>query len=253
MEKILVAGGTGAMGVYLVPKLVARGYEVTVTHNDARLLERAQGANYIKTDMYDMGAVRELLGAGYDGVIDFMVYDTGAFGRYAPLYLDKTGQYISLSSYRVFANEETPIRETSPQLINACKDEEFRYSNDYPIYKAKGECFLRGWHGKNYTIVRPAITYSKRRCQLINLERPQIFGAIKKNEPIVLCNEAMNVQATMSWAGDVAEMLARLFFNSAAFGEDFNVSTAEHRTWGEIFSVFTAIIERDSVEIRFYR
>ncbi|MFR2945089.1 MAG: NAD-dependent epimerase/dehydratase family protein, partial [Lachnospiraceae bacterium] len=51
MEKILVAGGTGAMGVYLVPKLVARGYEVTVTHNDARLLERAQGANYIKTDM----------------------------------------------------------------------------------------------------------------------------------------------------------------------------------------------------------
>lgn len=104
MEKILVAGGTGAMGVYLVPKLVARGYEVTVTHNDARLLERAQGANYIKTDMYDMGAVRELLGAGYDGVIDFMVYDTGAFGRYAPLYLDKTGQYISLSSYRVFAN-----------------------------------------------------------------------------------------------------------------------------------------------------
>lgn len=241
MEKILVAGGTGAMGVYLVPKLVARGYEVTVTHNDARLLERAQGANYIKTDMYDMGAVRELLGAGYDGVIDFMVYDTGAFGRYAPLYLDKTGQYISLSSYRVFANEETPIRETSPQLLNACKDEEFRYSNDYPIYKAKGECFLRGWRGKNYTIVRPAITYSKRRCQLINLERPQIFGAIKKNKPIVLCNEAMNVQATMSWAGDVAEMLARLFFNSAAFGEDFNVTTAEHCTWGEIAGYYADI------------
>lgn len=45
----------------------------------------------------------------------------------------------------------------------------------------------------------------------------------------------------MSWAGDVAEMLARLFFNSAAFGEDFNVSTAEHRTWGEIAGYYADI------------
>ena len=30
MKKILVLGGTGAMGVYLVPKLIERGYAVDV-------------------------------------------------------------------------------------------------------------------------------------------------------------------------------------------------------------------------------
>lgn len=34
MKKVLVIGGTGAMGTYLVPKLVERGYKVDVIAND---------------------------------------------------------------------------------------------------------------------------------------------------------------------------------------------------------------------------
>lgn len=241
MKKVLVIGGTGAMGTYLVPKLVERGFDVTVTHNDEMLTDETRGAKYIKLDMFDLEAVKELLKGNFDGVVDFMIYDTSTFMKYSPLYLDKTGHYISFSSYRVFADSDVPITENSPQLLNVSNDELFRYSNDYAIHKAKGECFLRGWKNKNWTIVRPAITYSKRRCQLITLERQHIFGAMKQGRPIVLCDKALDVQATMSWAGDVAEMLTRLLFNEKAFGEDFNVTTSEHHTWGEVAEYYKDI------------
>ena len=37
MKRILVIGGTGAMGTYLVPLLAKSGYSVTVIANDAVL------------------------------------------------------------------------------------------------------------------------------------------------------------------------------------------------------------------------
>ena len=36
MKRVLVLGGTGAMGVYLVPKLAGMGYKVDVAATDKR-------------------------------------------------------------------------------------------------------------------------------------------------------------------------------------------------------------------------
>ena len=41
------------------------------------------------------------------------------------MLLDNTDQLIFLSSYRVYADEEHPIKETSPQLLNVVKDQYF--------------------------------------------------------------------------------------------------------------------------------
>ena len=59
---------------------------------------------------------------------------------------------------------------------------------------------------------------------------------------MLLPKEAMNVQATMSWAGDVAMMIARLILNSAAYGETYTVSTAEHHPWEEVASYYEKLI-----------
>lgn len=45
----------------------------------------------------------------------------------------------------------------------------------------------------------------------------------------------------MSWAGDVADMIARVLFNEKALGEDFNITTVEHHTWGEIAEYYADI------------
>ena len=249
MKKVLAIGGTGAMGTYLVPKLVERGYKVDVIANDAVLPEDSANLTYRKADMYDTDTVREVLKNNYDGVVDFMIYDEKAISHYLPIYLDNADHYIYFSSYRVFADKEHPIVESSPLAADASDDLDYRYANDYAIYKAKGEKLLRGYGRNNWTIVRPAITYSKKRCQLMTLERQHILKYLDAGKPIPLCEAAKNVQGTMSWAGDVAEMLARLLFNPAALKEDFNVTTSEHHAWDEIAGYYKDIFGLDHVYV----
>ena len=50
------------------------------------------------------------------------------------------------------------------------RDSEFFATPDYSLYKAKGEEYLKNSGKNNWTIVRPAVTYSKRRVQLVTLE-----------------------------------------------------------------------------------
>ena len=249
MKKVLVIGGTGAMGTYLVPKLIERGYKVDVIANDAVLPENGANLTYRKADMYDMKEIRETLKNKYDGVVDFMIYDDTKIAHYLPVYLDNTDHYIYFSSYRVFADEEHPIVESSPLGADVSTDPDYRYANDYGIYKAKGEKLIRGYGRNNWTIVRPAITYSKKRCQLMTLERNHILKYLDEGKPVPLCEGAKDVQGTMSWGGDVAEMLARLLFNPAAIKEDFNVTTSEHHTWDEIAGYYKDIFGLDHVYV----
>ena len=73
MKKILVPGGTGAMGVYLVPELLKMGYQVDVIS----LVDKEKdhpNVRYIKDNACDIDIMREYLKNDYDAVVDFMVY-----------------------------------------------------------------------------------------------------------------------------------------------------------------------------------
>ena len=63
--RIFVAGGTGAVGRYLVPALVAAGHEVTATsRTQAGLaLLDSQGASGVCLDVYDADAVQRTVAA----------------------------------------------------------------------------------------------------------------------------------------------------------------------------------------------
>ncbi len=238
MKKVLVIGGTGAMGVYVVPKLCDLGYEVDVISMD-RVESTRPNLRYMTLDGKDPSVMSEILKNGYDGVVDFMIYnDIKTFPDIAEMYLDSTDHYMFFSTYRVFANEEHPIVESSPRLLDASKDEALLASDDYSIYKAQSENYLRSTDHKNWTILRPAITYSSKRCQLITYERNRILPFIRSGEPIPLFDQALSVHGTMSWAGDVGEMIARLLFNDKALCEDFNLTTSEHHTWGEVADIY---------------
>ena len=246
MKKVLVLGATGAMGTYLVPKLIERGYEVDAVTIDDVVSDTA-GLKYFKENAIDEAVITERLKKGYDGIVDFMIYNNWniPFKNRMPLLLENTDHYMYLSSYRVFANEETPITERSPRLLDVAKDPEFLVSDDYSLYKARGENALRESEYKNYTILRPAITYSKKRSQLVTLERKNWLPALRENRPVLLPENAKNIEGTMSWAGDVAEMIARLLFNDSALCEDFNLTTSEHHKWGEIAEYYKELFGLD--------
>lgn len=240
-KKILVPGGTGAMGVYLIPELLKMGYQVDVIALDVGET-KSDALRYIQADAKNYDFIAEQLKNGYDAVVDFMLYPKREeYERFLPLYLNNTQHYIYLSSYRVYANEEQPVKETSPRLLDVSTDQVLLSSGDYCIYKAQGEDFLRSSEFDHFTIIRPAITYSKRRFQLITMEYPLVVRRMLEGKTLVLPEAAMNVQATMSWAGDVAKMIARLLLNPKAYRETYSVCTAEHHTWGEIAEMYARI------------
>ena len=240
MKKILVLGATGAMGKYLVPLLASRGYQI-----DAVALDTAPydfpNVNNIQADTGDLKTYMSLVNNNYDGIIDFLIYPTSNLTQRLPFIADNCGHYIFLSTYRVYDNKELPLKESSPRIFDTGDDPIIRYSDDYCIYKARGEEVIKLQQKKNWTIIRPAITYSYLRNQLVTLEANDTVGRARLGKTVVLPEQAKNVRATMSWAGDVAKMIAGILFNPDALGETYTVSTAEHHSWGEIADYYKDI------------
>lgn len=235
--KVLVLGGTGAMGRYCVPELLRLGHKVDVAALDS-IESDNPNLRYIVGNVKEEGVTEKLLKEGrYDAVIDFMTYGTNEFKGMYDLFLNNTKHYIFLSSCRVFA-DCPPITERSPRLLDVCNDPVFMATDDYALYKAREEDMLRNSGKKNWTIVRPATTFSTGRYQLVTLEAPDFVHRMRMGKTVVLPEEAMDKEATLGWGGDVGVMIARLALNDEAYGEDFNVATGEHHTWREIAEMY---------------
>ena len=239
--KILVLGGTGAMGVYLVPELCDMGYQVDVISLDDVKSDR-ENLTYTVGNCMDNDYLAKVLERGYDAIVDFLIYSGHRFDPRLDLLLSNTKHYIYLSSYRVYADEQVPITESAPRLWDVSPDKDLLASDDYCIYKAKGEDSLHASKYNNYTIIRPAPTFSKRRFQLVTLEGNVLIRRALEGKPVLLPIEAKNVQATMSWGGDVGRMIARLVLNEKAMGNTYTTSTAEHHTWGEIAEYYVDLV-----------
>lgn len=239
-KRILILGATGAMAVYLIPKLIKDGYII-----DGVSLEDVESDNenltYIKHNAYDLDFLKELLKNDYDAIVDFMIYNSVEFYKeYYNLFLNSTKHYIFLSTYRVYA-DDAPLHEKAKRLLDIERPDDFVTEYEYSIYKAEEEDLLNNSEYQNYTIIRPAITYSKRRFQLTILEANVLIYRMMQGKTVVLPKSAMDKQATMSWANDVAQMISQIILNPKAMGETYNVSTSEHMTWGEVAEIYKEI------------
>ena len=240
MKKILILGATGAMATYLIPELLNEGHTVVGVALDDAVVS---GENYthIIANAMDLDFLSAELAKGYDGIVDFMIYKSKElFEKYYKLFLDNCEHYIFLSTYRVYAGSY-PIKEESPRLLDVEKPDDFVYDFEYSIYKAESENLLMASDYNNFTIVRPAITYSKRKFQLTTLEAGTVVARMLAGKPLVLPESAMDCEATMSWAGDVAKMLKAILFNKKAMREAYTLSTAEHHTWRDIADIYARI------------
>ena len=240
MRKILVLGATGAMAVYLIPELLKKGYSVVGVSLD-EAISYDENLKYITADAKDFDFLKEQLENNFDAVVDFMNYNnTEDYKRYYKLFIENTKHYIFLSSYRVYA-DDAPLSETSNRLLDVERPADFMTENEYSIYKAEEENFINASGYDNYSIQRPAITYSKRRFQLVTLEADVLIYRMLKGKTVVLPESAMQKEATMSWAGDVAKMIAAIVLNPKAFGQTYNVSTAEHMKWADVAKIYQEI------------
>lgn len=246
-KRYLLLGGTGAMGHYLCDELLSRGAEVHVTSRHARA--SSGRLHYVHGDAHDTAFLQGVMRAVRpDVVVDFMVYGTREFeARYRDL-LAGCGHYVFLSSYRVFADSR-PLVESSPRLLDVCTDAAYLQTDEYGLSKARQENLLRASGVRNWTIVRPSITYSKSRFQFGCLEAGLLVFRALQGVPVAMPAEMLDKQATLTWAKDVARLIAGLAGNPAAMGEDFNVVTSESHTWREIAEIYRRAIGLEVREV----
>ena len=166
--RVLVLGGTGAIGSHIVHELANGGCEVVVTSRTHR--ESRASVSYRQGNARELQFVKELLTERWDAIVDFMVYTTEEFRERVHLLLESTKQYLFLSSARVFAASKDPLTESSARLKDVIADEEYLLSDEYALSKARQEDLLKS-SGCNWTIIRPYITYDENRLQLGVMEK----------------------------------------------------------------------------------
>ena len=241
-KRVLLIAGGGTLGGYASQELLKRSYAVDVIAlNECVSLNR--NLTWIKQSVTDE-LLNELFKANrYDTIVDFIHYNNPE--NYKPrgkMLLDNTDQLIFLSSYRVYADEEHPIKETSPQLLNVVKDQYFLENEKYAIPKSHNENFLRASGKKNWTIIRPLISFSHFRLDLVTTGAPELLNRSKAGKPILLPEKARYLTSGVGWAGNIGKMIAALVGNEKAIGEAFTLGTGEQNTWDQVADMYADLL-----------
>ncbi len=240
--KILIFGGTGAMGEPLVKKLANDGHEVYVTSRKIRKYS-FDNIHCITGNAHNMDFLSQVLKERYDVLVDFMNYTFSELKERLDLILNSVGHYIFLSSCRVFARSDVPITENTPRLLDVCKDKDFLSSGEYSLTKAREENYILSSKQKNWTIIRPTVTYNSHRLQLGCYELKDWIYRPLNNRPLIFFDDLADKLTSMTYGGDVANGISYLIENPDAKGEVVNIASPESKTWSEILDIYKAVIE----------
>lgn len=240
--KVLILGGTGAMGKPLVEILANQGLDVYVTSRKRRT-SNLEKIHYLYGNAHDISFVSSVLKDHYDVMIDFMSYTLREFEQRVSLFLSSVGQYIFLSSCRVYAESSVSITEESPRLLDMCKDEEYIAPEEYALAKAREENILYASEYENWTIVRPTITYNSHRLQLGCYELEHWLYRALRGRPIVFFDDLLEKKTPMTYGEDVARGISYLIGCQAALSETVQIATPETMKWKDILKLYVDVLD----------
>lgn len=242
--RILLLGGTGAMGVSLKSILSEQGDDVYITSRSFHKEE--ENIHYLLGDAHNENFMSDVLKDRYDAIVDFMIYRSGEFAERANRLLNATDQYIFTSSSRVYADSDKPITEATPRLLDVCKDEWYLITDEYALAKAREENVLFHSGQDNWTIIRPYITYNVERLQLGAIEKDLWLYRALHGRSIPFPKDIANCQTTMTYGADVALAIAGLIGNKKASGEAFHITGTEHMAWSDVLDIYLKALEMET-------
>ena len=244
--RILILGGTGAMGVYLVKILSkVKDVEVIVTSRFSR--QDFAHVRFVKGNAREDSFISSLLtDMHYDVIVDFMNYNYEEFESRHQMLLSSTDHYVFLSSSRVYDYSSTPLREDSPRLLDTTTDDTFLATNRYALRKAREENMLIRSGYTNYTIIRPYITYSERRLQLGICEKEDWLWRVLHDKEILFSANVLDKKTTLTFGKDVSQGIANIVLCGHPTGMPVHITTEETMTWGEILELYRVIIKKET-------
>lgn len=245
-KKILLIAGGGTLGTHTGRELLRLGARVEVICPEEKVSDHANLRFYqsLATDEF----LTKLFSKNhYDAIVNFIHYeDPTEYRRVYPMLRAACDQLVFLSSYRVYADEMHPITEDAPRLYDVLKDEEFLAQDTYAIPKSKCEDFLRAECADDpWTIVRPVISFSDRRLDLVLYCGKSTIHAAESGRTLILPESVRDLHAGLDWAGNSGKLIAHLLCKKAALGGTFNIYSGHGMTWGEVAEAYHDAIGLD--------
>ena len=242
-KRVLLIAGGGTLGTYTAEELLRLGAYVDVVcpEEKSSTNERLHFYRGLATDEF----LKEIFAAHrYDGIVNFIHYpDEKEYFRVHGFLMSHTDHLIFLSSYRVYANEQHPVTEDAPRLYDVIADDpEFLATENYAVPKSKCEDFLRNEHaGEHWTIVRPVISFSDRRLDLLLYSGDEIPQYAARGEEMVLPAMVKDFTAGIDWAGNSGKLIANLLFKEHTFGQTYTIYSGHGMTWDEVAGDYAAL------------
>jgi len=238
-KKVLLIAGGGTLGTYVSEELLRLGAivevicpEEKISENERLVFHQSLATEELLKDLFSR--------KHYDGIVNFIHYkEVDDYKRIHPLLIENTDHLIFLSSYRVYADEQHPITETAPRLYDVITDTEFLETEKYAVSKSKCEDYLKNERsGEPWTIVRPVISFSHKRLDLLMYSGDTVVRCAKEGKELLLPMIARDYTAGLDWAGNSGKLIANLLFKPDAIGEAFSIYSGHGLTWGEIASIY---------------
>ena len=240
-KKILILGGTGAMGSSLSLILADKGNEVYVTTRSDKKSD--SNIHYIKGNAHDNSFLSDILKVKFDSIVDFMNYQIQELSNERiNLLLSNTEHYIFLSSARVYGYSDTPITEKTSRLLDCSEDKEYLETEEYALAKAREKNILRSFPQKNWTIIRPYITYNTERLQLGVLEKEQWLYRALHGRTILFFKDIGEHLTTLTYGYDLANILALILGKKESFGETYHITNSESLKWNDILNCYKEVL-----------
>lgn len=242
-KRVLLIAGGGTLGTYVSEELLRHGASVEVicpeekfSDNERLTFHQSLATEELLRDLFSK--------KHYDGIVNFIHYkEAEVYKKIHPLLIANTDHLIFLSSYRVYADEQHPITEEAPRLMDVVKNTDFLENEDYAVPKSKCEDYLRNEHADEpWTIVRPVISFSERRMDLFMYSGDRVLRAADQGEELLLPQYARNYTAGLDWSGNSGKLIANLLFKPDAIGETFTIYSGHGLTWGQVAEAYQKTI-----------
>lgn len=242
-KRVLLVAGGGTLGTYTAKELLRLGHFVDVIGLEENTFFHERLTCY-QTYIDLQTLTRHLETHTYDGIVNFLHYpEAEDYAPFHELLMAHTSHLIVLSSYRIYGDDRHPITEDAPQLLDTTEDEEFLRTEKYALSKAKLERYLKEQcKGRSWTVVRPVISFSARRMDLVTYSGREIPDLARQGKVIPMPAEAKDLTAGLDWAGNSGKLIANVLFREEAYGQAYTVSSAQNLTWGQLAELFTELV-----------
>lgn len=247
-KKVLIIGGGGTIGSAVANELLGMG-----CHVDIMCLEDLKSENenlrYIQTSVNAEYLRGFLADKFYDAIMNLIHYpDPEDYLEMHKVIAPKTAHEIVVSSIRALGDAQHPITSSAPTLLDLYDrgefpDEDFIRRDTYSVSKGIIERYFNfATRYKNWTIVRPMITTSDKRFDIVQYTFDEPITWAKEGKTMYIADHVKNNYAGVEWAGNTGKIVANLMFKEKAMGKTFMLSTGHRLTWSDIADIYTELL-----------